>query len=78
MYTITLPCKPGDDCWWVNSQTLEVSCDKGGIKGLAIYEDRIEIIDLAGEPRELHGQWGCLSREEAEAFRARLLNEQET
>ena len=75
MYTIDLPCKPGDDCWWVDCETLEVRCDKGGIKGIAIYEYRIELIDPAGEYRELHGQWGCLSREEAEAYREKLLNQ---
>jgi len=69
---INLPFEIGDDCWWVDSETLEVNCDKGGITGVAIYADRIELLDLAGEPRPLHSQWGCLTKEEAEAFKEKL------
>ena len=72
---VVLPCLPGDDCWFVDSETLEVECEKGGITAVVVYADRIEILDLAGEPRTLHSQWCCLSREEAEAFREKLLNE---
>ena len=75
MYSVDLPCKPGDDCWWVDSETLEIHHEAGGITGVVVYADRIEILDLAGERLPLHTQWSCLSREEAEAVREKMLKE---
>ena len=76
MNTIVLPCPIGSDCWWVDSETMTVECEKGGITGFMILKDEILALDLVGEPREIHGQWCCLSREEAEAFRDKLISQQ--
>lgn len=73
--TVVLPCPIGSDFWWVSSETLEVNYEKGGIKGFVILEDEILALDTAGERMELHSQWCCLSKEEAEAFRDKLLQE---
>lgn len=73
--TVVLPCPIGSDMWWVNSETLEVECEKGGIVGFVILEDEILALDKAGESNKVHGQWCCLTKEEAEAFRERLIAE---
>ena len=73
-YTVNLPCPIGSDCWWVNSETMEVEYEKGGITGFVILPDKILALDLAGERVEIHSQWCCLSREEAEEMREKLKN----
>ena len=65
---IDLPFEIGDDLWWVSDETNEACCDKGGICGVAIHKDGIYIIDRGREQTKLHSQYGCLSKEEAEAF----------
>lgn len=65
---INLPFDIGDDLWWMSDETMEVCCDEGGIRGVAIREDGIYLIDRCGEQTKLHSQYGCLTREEAEAF----------
>ena len=72
---VVLPCPIGSDYWYVSSETLEVECEKGGITGFVILKDKILALDLMSERMELHTQWCCLSREEAEAFRERLIAE---
>ena len=71
--TVVLPCPIGSDCWWVSSETMEVECEKGGITGFAIFENEILAIDKSGNQMSLHSRWCCLSREEAEAMREKLL-----
>ena len=73
--TVVLPCAIGSDCWWVSSETLEVEYEKGGITGFVILKDEILALDLAGEPVKIHSQWCCLTKEEAEEFREKLLKE---
>ena len=70
MYTVELPCKPGSDCWYVDPETNEVVYEKGGITGFVVLEDKILALDLSGEQVELHSRWCCLSKEEAESFKA--------
>ena len=72
---IELPFEIGDDLWWVSEETMEVCCEKAGIHGVAIYKDRICIIDQCGEQARLHTDCACLTREEAEAIRDGLLKE---
>lgn len=72
---MVLPCKPGDDYWWVSSETLEINHEVGGITAVVVYKDHFKIIDQSGEMCDLGTQWSCLSREEAEAFREKLLKE---
>lgn len=74
MYTVELPCPIGSDCWWVSNETMEIHYEKGGITGFVVLEDKILALDSAGEQVELHSQWCCLTREEAEVFREKLLN----
>lgn len=75
MYTVELPCPIGSDIWWVSSEALEVKCEKGGITGFVILEDEILALDSSGEQVKIHSRWCCLTREEAEAFREKLLSE---
>lgn len=70
-----LPCPIGSDIWWVDDETMEVKCEKGGVTGFIIREREILALDKAGEAFELNSQWGCLTREEAEAIREKMLQE---
>lgn len=74
MYTVDLPCPIGSDIWYIDTETMEVKCEKGGVTGFVILEKEIFALDLAGERFKLHSQWGCLSKEEADAFREKLLS----
>ena len=74
--TVVLPFMPGDDFWWVDSETREVCCEKNGIVGVAIYADRIDMIDRDGERWSLGEQWFFLTKEDAEEFRDTLLKEE--
>jgi len=71
---IDLPFELGDDLWWVDSEDNEIRCEKGGIRGVAIRNEKTYIIGVDGEMFELHSQWGCLTKEEAETIRRNLFN----
>lgn len=74
MYTVNFPCKPGDDYWWVDEETMEIHHEKGGIKGVAIYPDNlIKIIEVDGMQSIPGTCWCCLSLEEAEAMREEMM-----
>ena len=73
--TVVLPCPIGSDWWYVDSETLEVRCEKGGITGFVILKDKILALDSCGERMEIHDEWCCLTREEAEAFREKLIQQ---
>ena len=75
---VVLPCPIGSDCWWVDSETMEVNCEKGGITGFVILENEILALDKAKETMDIHSQWCCLSEEEAEAMREKLIAESKT
>ena len=70
---VVLPCKPGDDYWWVSSETLEINHEEGGITGVVVYKDHFKIVDKLGDLCDIGTQWCCLTREEAEAFRAKMM-----
>ena len=72
---VLLPCPIGSDWWYVDPDTLEVGCEKGGITGFVVLKDKILALDSCGERMEIHNEWCCLSREEAEAIREKLLQE---
>lgn len=72
-----LPCPIGSDIWWVDDETLEVKLEEGGVTGFVILKNEILALDKTGERNELHSQWCCLSREEAESIREQLLKEME-
>ena len=65
---INLPFDIGDDLWWASEETMEVCCDEGGICGVAIHDDGVYLIDRCREQVKLHSRYGCLTKEEAEAF----------
>ena len=65
---INLPFDIGDDLWWSSEETMEVCCDEGGICGVAIHDDGVYLIDRCREQVKLHSRYGCLTKEEAEAF----------
>lgn len=73
--TIVLPCPIGSDCWWVDDDTMEVKCEEGGITGFVILKDKILALDSCGERMEIHSEWCCLSKEEAEEIRDKMLQE---
>ena len=76
MYPVVLPCKPGSDCWYVDAETFEVCYEKGGITGFVVLDGEILALDLSGERMELHTEWCCLTREEAEEFSEKMRKKQ--
>lgn len=64
---IVLPCKVGDDLWWIDGEDCTVKVDKGGVKGIAITADGVRIMDGCGGYDEIGTQYCYLTREEAEA-----------
>ena len=70
---VVLPCPIGSDSWWVNPETKEVLCEKGGITGFAIRKEEILALDSYGEPVKLHTEWYSLSKEDAEAFKEKMM-----
>ena len=72
---VMLPCPIGSDIWWVDDETLEVKFEEGGVTGFIIRANEILALDKSGEPFRLNSQWGCLTREKAEAIRERMLKE---
>ena len=59
--------------WWIDSETMEVECEKGGITGFMILEDEVLALDKMKETMKIHSELCCLTREEAEALREELL-----
>lgn len=71
---MVLPVKPGDDFWWIDSKTFEIHHEKGGIKGVVIYEDGpSEVIDRDGERCKIGTPWCCVSLEQAQEIRSELM-----
>lgn len=64
---IVLPCKVGDDLWWIDAEDWSVKVDKGGVKGIAITADGVRIMDGCGGFDEIGTQYCYLSEEAAEA-----------
>ena len=62
-----MPCKIGDDIWWIDAETDTVECDKNGVSGFIVKKDEILIMDKAGSEDRIGTQYCYLSREDAEA-----------
>ena len=74
---MVLPCPVGSDFWWVDTDDMSVNHEKGGIRGFEIRDNGIlYALDPSLEEIEVHSEWCCLSREEAEEFREKVLKEQ--
>lgn len=63
---IVLPCKIGDDIWWIDSENNTVQCEKNGVAGFIVKKDEILIMDQAGCPARIGTQYCYLTKEEAE------------
>ena len=75
---MVLPCPVGSDFWWVDTDDMSVNHEKGGIRGFEIRDDgKLYALDPSLEEIEVHSRWCSLSREEAEAFREKILNERD-
>lgn len=65
---IVLPCKVGDDIYWIDAETNEIHLAKADIKAVCYYGDG-EFKLVCGsekEPEEIGTKWCMLTREEAE------------
>ena len=65
-FTVKIPCKPGDDIWWIDDEAPFVKCDKGGVKGIVILPDGIRVIDSSGDMEEIGTRYCYLTRKDAE------------
>lgn len=65
---IELPCKVGDDIYWIDSETEKIIREKGAIKAVCYFgEGKFEVIvEGDSEPEAIGTKWCMLTREEAE------------
>ena len=71
-----LPCIPGDDIYWIDTDIGEIKIHKNGVEGVCICGDEISILDKDGGIDKYPSYPYCfLSREEAEkALKEREVN----
>lgn len=62
---ILLPCKVGDDLYWINEES-EVKCQKNAIAGIVVTNDGFEIIDTDNNRDKLGTRYAYLTHKEAE------------
>ena len=72
---IVLPCKVGDDIWWIDTEANEINCAENDIKAICYYgEGNFKVIVCDEEtPEDIGTEWCMLTKEEAE----RALKERE-
>ena len=63
---IALPCKIGDDIWWIDSENNSVECEKNGVTGFIIKKNEILIRDRTGGEDKIGTQYCYLSKDDAE------------
>ena len=63
---VELPCKIGDDIWWINAETATVECEKNGVAGFIIKKDEVLIRDHTGCEDHIGSQYCFLTKEDAE------------
>lgn len=61
-----LPCKVGDDIWWIDDEAPFVKCEKGDIKGIVVTADGFMIVDTHGELNRIGTRYCYLTKEDAE------------
>lgn len=61
-----LPCKIGDDIWWIDAEKWSVECEKNGVTGFVVKKNEILIRDTAYEEFRIGSQYCYLSKEDAE------------
>lgn len=65
-FTVELPCKIGDDIWWIDDEAPFVKCEKGGVRGIAILPEGIRVIASNGDFEEIGTRYCYLTRKDAE------------
>lgn len=63
---VKMPCKIGDDIWWIDSESWTVECEKNGVTGFIIKKDEVLIRDSTGCEDRIGTQYCFLSKEAAE------------
>lgn len=64
---VELPCKIGDDIWWIDNESNSVECEKNGVTGFIIKKDEVLIRDTTGGEDRIGSQYCYLSKAHAEA-----------
>lgn len=64
---IVMPCKVGDDVYWIDPENEVVEKQEGGIRAVCYYDNgKFKVIaDKDGLPEDLHTDWCMLTEEEA-------------
>ena len=62
-----LPCKVGDDIWWIDDEAPFVKCEKGGVKGIVVTADGFMIMDSDNDVFPIGTRYSYLTKEAAEA-----------
>ena len=62
---VVLPCKVGDDIYWINDEENSVSVQKNGIRGILVRKDGFAIEDTDGYIDIAGTKYCYLTREEA-------------
>lgn len=67
---VKLPCKLGDDLYWIDDEEMKVEKCENGIKGILLKEDgfhvAINITEDVIDIDKIGSQWTLLSEEQAE------------
>ena len=61
-----MPCKIGDDIWWINEETETVECEPHGVCGFIIKADGIFLMDKCGCVDVIGTKYCYLTKEDAE------------
>lgn len=64
---VELPCRIGDDIWWINDETKAVECAKADVAGFVIKDGEILIRDAYGGDNQIGSQYCYLTKADAEA-----------
>ena len=68
---VELPCKVGDDIYWINDEENSVSVQKNGIRGILVRKDGFAIEDTDGYIDIVGTKYCYLTREEADTALAK-------
>jgi hypothetical protein len=63
---VELPCRIGDDIWWINGETESVECERNGVAGFIVKKDGVFVMDKAGSIDVIGSQYCHLSKKDAE------------
>lgn len=63
---VELPCRIGDDIWWIDEETNSVQRHKSGVAGFVVKSDGIYVMDECGSIDKVGTKWCYLTKEDAE------------